>query len=548
MDLLQSPRTLWVVLAVALMAAAAFYSRSRGGVVAMLAATGAVAVVLVGAKRTAGVWAVGAGALVTAVLLAIWFGAAPVEERLSTVTQAQAAETSRLELWRHLWAEVPGSPAVGSGGGTCQFLELRHRTGRQSGLVFVQEFAHNEYLEALVEGGVVRLGLTLLLAGSVLGTAARWVRANPDHPDRPLVLGGLWGLTATAVHAGFEFGPHLPAIAALMLVSAAQVRAVIAPTLVATRNRAVCWGLAAALVPLAGFLVLDGWTSARADRYAQAARALERVGGPEARRDRAECWAAAAKLRPGDATYHQALGQTLLDAGDEAEGLRHLIAARDRCPVLAPPHVRLGERRVALAVGDEAAVYLERGARLAPGDPVVWYELGRRHLLDGHLESAWPAWRRCVELADEFVPAVAARAAEYLAPDELMAQVLPARPSALVAAAAVVSPDDAAGRRPFLERAAELLAGAESGADLWLRSGVEFELGRTEAAMASGQAALARESRRTEWRLEFAKRLRRADKLADAERELQTVLEQVPSNTEARDLLAVVARERKLRE
>src|SRR5204862_7317858 len=82
--------------------------------------------------------------------------------------------------------------------------------------------AHNEYLEALVEGGLVRLALTLYLVLATLWRGWRFL-ARPWGPRHGRVLGLFWALTAVAVHSFFDFGIHIPAIALLTAVVAAHL-------------------------------------------------------------------------------------------------------------------------------------------------------------------------------------------------------------------------------------------------------------------------------------------------------------------------------------
>ncbi|MGH9227074.1 MAG: O-antigen ligase family protein [Acidimicrobiales bacterium] len=70
------------------------------------------------------------------------------------------------------------------------------------------EFAHNEYLQIAAELGFIGAGLLvyLLVCGGRLVAAPR-ARAGVDWP------GAAAGLVAVAVHAAFDFGWHVPAVA-----------------------------------------------------------------------------------------------------------------------------------------------------------------------------------------------------------------------------------------------------------------------------------------------------------------------------------------------
>jgi O-antigen ligase len=71
-------------------------------------------------------------------------------------------------------------------------------------------YVHNEYLQVLVELGVVGLALLVALLASVAW--AVW-RGRPHAPSTVSWAGAAAGLAALAVHSGLDFLWHLPAIA-----------------------------------------------------------------------------------------------------------------------------------------------------------------------------------------------------------------------------------------------------------------------------------------------------------------------------------------------
>ena len=75
------------------------------------------------------------------------------------------------------WASTRSG--TGTGSGTFVWVEPTVRTGGNAEVYY--ENAHNEYLEALVEGGVIRLGLTLLLAAGTLVAVGRGFLRRRDR-------------------------------------------------------------------------------------------------------------------------------------------------------------------------------------------------------------------------------------------------------------------------------------------------------------------------------------------------------------------------------
>ncbi|HYX44274.1 MAG TPA: O-antigen ligase family protein [Acidimicrobiales bacterium] len=77
------------------------------------------------------------------------------------------------------------------------------------GRTFVAKYAHNEYLQVLVELGAVGLGLVLAL---LLVTARRMRADRRTAPRSPLWSGAVAGLVALLVGSAFDFLWHVPAI------------------------------------------------------------------------------------------------------------------------------------------------------------------------------------------------------------------------------------------------------------------------------------------------------------------------------------------------
>jgi tetratricopeptide (TPR) repeat protein len=499
--------------------------------------------------------------------LVAWFGLPRVEARLATLWKGEALAERRLEVWSRAWPAAQDFPLWGTGYGTFMYGEqMRRQPGDDDGLVW--DHAHNDYLEALVEGGLVRLALSLTAVGWVFARGCRAVRRHAGRPAGALALGALVGFAAVVFQSIVDFGLHLPAIAVLATVVCAHLTALAAePTRraapgpeegsVRLRGLAPLVGAAAA-VALGLVLASQGRRMDQAERCLLAARRAA-LDGEDGRGRQIAYLEAAVRWEPADASLQVALAdvysQTLAgQKGRKARqyleaAARNYLAARDLCPVWARPQVKLAALADKLGNADPRPAYLERARRLRPSAAELWYLGGLEELLAGRPASAAASWHNSLKCSDRYFDEIVRRGSRVLSPADLADKVLPARPEWLLRAAVRLYPaeDGVAKRRPFLKRALALLdrkGGALTARDCHLRARIEVALGRPAEALVAYQAALARDPTRSGWRLEFAKLLIQEKRLRDAERELRRLRSDQPDNAEVNDLLRETVRER----
>jgi tetratricopeptide (TPR) repeat protein len=226
--------------------------------------------------------------------------------------------------------------------------------------------------------------------------------------------------------------------------------------------------------------------------------------------------------------------------------LRHYLRARDLCPLLVTPNLKLAAYGHVLAQADPPEHYLARAKRLAPGNPAVWYLCG---LVEAELKQpkrAAQSWRRSLELSERYLPEILAAATGLLPPGERLADVLPDRPELLLAAVSRLNPNPNAQERVALQRRALAFLEAKGPAlgttDLHLQSQLRRALGRRTEALAGYEALLLREPENASWRYEFSQLLYEEGRYPEAQRELLTVLAAQPRHAPAADLLNLVRR------
>lgn len=146
-------------------------------------------------------------------ILGSWFGLDRVRERLenTVVTQEERyqVDVQGLSYLDDFWV-------TGSGGGTFGVVFPTYRDQGLDPHLYVH--AHNDYLESLLEYGV----LGLVLPGGIvllsLGVALRVLYRRRDPLPRGMAFASLMGIMAMLIHSTADFNLHIPANAALFVV------------------------------------------------------------------------------------------------------------------------------------------------------------------------------------------------------------------------------------------------------------------------------------------------------------------------------------------
>lgn len=126
-------------------------------------------------------------------------------------------EQTRLGYWRDVVRPIPEFPLLGVGFNAFGTISPYHRT--YQAYEWLGQ-AHNEYLQALVDTGVIGLAIVLALLAVLAHAALR--AASLDVLDAAL----LTALAAQAIHNVVEFNWQIPANAATYVVLAGLVRTV----------------------------------------------------------------------------------------------------------------------------------------------------------------------------------------------------------------------------------------------------------------------------------------------------------------------------------
>ncbi|HJQ22287.1 MAG TPA: O-antigen ligase family protein [Blastocatellia bacterium] len=170
-----------------------------------------------------------AGAAVIAVVIAIgvfWIGAeglinraAESIDQMKTEAQTPGDFYSRREIWRDTWQMIRAHPVAGIGLGAYNTVFPNY--ARHDGHYKV-DYAHNDYLQVLSDGGVI--AALLALSFIVLIGRAVWRATRAEDPlEAGLALGCGAGLFALLIHSAFDFNLQIPANALLFVFLSALV-------------------------------------------------------------------------------------------------------------------------------------------------------------------------------------------------------------------------------------------------------------------------------------------------------------------------------------
>lgn len=405
----QSPEQFLLKAGLVIMVVSLPFSLSRGAIATTFLAGLLVAgmVAIRQGMNTRSLLTVGA-VLAVALGLGGWLGWGPVQERFAHLWQGASVD-NRFPMWHDAWTGCTQFLATGLGGGSFARGEPLFRT--QEDAVILYDYAHNEYLEALFEGGIPRLLLTLGLVAAVLHVGYRAARRLEDQSTGPLALGSLFALAALIMHSVVDFGIHIPAVAVVAtvvlahLVAASEDGSYIRMRKGESRpqlaDRMVFTGVSAiAVAGVLGILaVAMAWLSireARADALREKAAQLdgsqslrlqylaERVrltpDNPDALHDLGQAFFASAGV--DQQALESALAGTAMGHGVRlgsrpqlatghsiAQGLAWCRAARAAGPLAVSPHVRMGQYADYCLVSEPASIHLGAGSPTPPCGP-----------------------------------------------------------------------------------------------------------------------------------------------------------------------------------
>lgn len=227
-------RRMMMIFVAAVMLGAVALSRSRGGLLVMVAQVGLLIAMTVIARRLATSDRHRAPALVAVVLTAVlsavcigWLGAGAIGESFSSLPSDMASrtETSRLEIWKATGLLIAANPVTGSGFGAYGTAVLPYWTSTEYSTLL---YAHNDYLQVVADAGIPGALLAILLVGVVGVSLMRSIRIM-EPGLRGVAIGAGVACIGLLLHSVVDFNLQIPSnaiaflFASVMLVRSSSI-------------------------------------------------------------------------------------------------------------------------------------------------------------------------------------------------------------------------------------------------------------------------------------------------------------------------------------
>jgi len=205
--------------AAALIFLALTFSLSGGGFISSLASLCFMGVLLMGRRVRRGIQWTAAGAVVLATVLAfVLIPPDPVVERFAG--EMEIGEGSRPALWAETLKILPDYPVFGCGLGAYESALYRKSDIMHDRLI---DYAHNDYLQLLVELGAAGFVIGLVLLVAVIGPALRAALRDPSSEEGALAVACVGAMAAFLIHCTYNFNFYAPANALCAAMVAAMM-------------------------------------------------------------------------------------------------------------------------------------------------------------------------------------------------------------------------------------------------------------------------------------------------------------------------------------
>jgi len=196
---------------------ALFLSASRGGVISFGVQL-AVLILIMILRRTGGKHALAGGlVLLLAFLLVSWLGVHQVLDRFSSLQSLEVTTGKRASMRYDTWRVFLDHPWTGTGLGTLPTVFPAYETLYDAKFV---NHAHNDYLEALADTGIVGGACCAAFVGTLFFFSLRQLLQTDKPFAAALHISGLVACVGFLVHSFVDFNLHIPSNALLFFLMA----------------------------------------------------------------------------------------------------------------------------------------------------------------------------------------------------------------------------------------------------------------------------------------------------------------------------------------
>jgi len=207
-------------------------SASRGGIISLAVQLAVLILLLLVRKVRGRNVMVGGIVVLCAAMMVSWIGVQQILNRFSP----QALEVSvekRKAMRDDTWRLFLDHPVIGTGLGTFEMVFPPYDSLYDGKVV---NHAHNDYLEALAETGLIGGLCCALFLGVILANSMRALEELGSSFAASLNISGLIACVGILVHSLVDFNLHIPANALLFFVSAHMATARLQPAIPGVPN------------------------------------------------------------------------------------------------------------------------------------------------------------------------------------------------------------------------------------------------------------------------------------------------------------------------
>lgn len=209
-------RERWIAAsAAAFMAATIFLSGSRGGMTALAVEIAIFLALVFRERQKQNIATLLSAFLLIALAMIVWSGGHEVKVRIATFAadkHSDLATDIRLQIDRDILHMFRQRPALGWGQGTFADVYPRFRSFYTDSLV---NAAHNDFLQVLVETGIIGFGIMIWFLVVTLRRALRKSSKWTSNLNGAISVVAILGISGMLVHSLVDFNMQVPANAAL---------------------------------------------------------------------------------------------------------------------------------------------------------------------------------------------------------------------------------------------------------------------------------------------------------------------------------------------